>query len=427
VAGLMTGFRDLHRTVRLRLGVGFCQRFLDIMLVPLMVIHFSGLYGPALAGLMTLGTAAVAIGGNLAGGYLADVHGRRPVLLLGELGGALCFAGLALVNSPLGGPGLLTYLLYLGASGCAAIALPAGEAMIVDVSTPENRTTVYTLKYWSINVAFMFGSLTGGFLYTGFFFHLLLAGALIYLGIFLVTLLAITETAPAAAGGGASKGVAAMLAGYVAVARDRVFLRLVLAALLVRAIEVQISTYIAVRLGGHFTPQRLLDIGPWHLTVDGVNTLGILRAVNTFLVVFAGLFAARLFRRLGDERRLVAGITVFTAGYAVWAVSGNVWVLIAAAVVVTAGELMNAPVKQALLAELVPAPDRTKYMAAYGLAIKLGLVAGSACVSLGSVLPPWGMAALYVAFGACAIQLYRSLFRVLNRAAAAGTPARVPA
>ncbi|WP_199565717.1 MFS transporter [Spongiactinospora rosea] len=410
MAGLM-GYRELHRTVKLRLGVGFCQRFLDIMLVPLMVIHFSGLYGAALAGLMTLGTAVVAIGGTLAGGHLADVHGRRPVLLLGELGGVLCFAGLALVNSPLGGgSGVLTYLLYLGASGCAAIALPAGEAMIVDVSTPENRTTVYTLKYWSINVAFMFGSLTGGFLYTGFFFQLLLAGALVYLGIFLVTLLAIRESAP----GGTAGGLAAMLAGYVSVVRDRIFLRLVVAALLVRAIEVQISTYIAVRLSADFTPQRLLDIGPWHLTVDGVNTLGILRAVNTFLVVCLGLFAGRLFGRLSEQRRLTAGIAVFTAGYAVWAVSGDVWVLIGAAVVVTVGELMNAPVKQTLLANLVPASDRTKYMAAYGLAIRLGLVIGSACVSLGSVVPPSGMAGLYVVFGATAIWLYRSLFRNLG-------------
>ncbi|MDF5753550.1 MFS transporter [Spongiactinospora sp. TRM90649] len=409
MAGLM-GYRELHRTVKLRLGVGFCQRFMDIMLVPLMVIHFSGLYGPALAGLMTLGTAVVAIGGTLAGGHLADVHGRRPILLLGELGGVLCFAGLALVNSPLGGSGVLTYVLYLGAAGCAAIALPAGEAMIADVSTPENRTTVYTLKYWSINVAFMLGSLTGGFLYTGFFFHLLLAGVAVNLGIFLVTWLAVGETAPS----GTAGGLGAMLTGYVSVARDQIFLRLVLAALLVRAIEVQISTYIAVRLSSDFTPQPLLDAGPWHLTVDGVNTLGILRAVNTALVVCLGLFAARLFGRLTEERRLVVGIALFTAGYVVWAVSGDVWVLIGAAVVVTVGELMNAPVKQTLLANLVPASDRTKYMAAYGLAIRLGLVVGSVCVSLGSVLPSWGMAALYVVFGATAVQLYRSLFRELR-------------
>ena len=42
-------YSGLHRNVKLRIGVGFFQRFLDIMLVPLMVIHYSRLYGAAAA------------------------------------------------------------------------------------------------------------------------------------------------------------------------------------------------------------------------------------------------------------------------------------------------------------------------------------------------------------------------------------------
>lgn len=68
------------------------------------------------------------------------------------------------------------------------------------------------------------------------------------------------------------------LQGYLAVARDRVFLRLVLAALLVWSVEVQISSYLAVRLGSDFPEQRLLSLGSWQVTVDGINVLGILRA-----------------------------------------------------------------------------------------------------------------------------------------------------
>ncbi|MFE9255790.1 MFS transporter [Streptomyces sp. NPDC006879] len=412
-------FRDLHPNLRLRIGVGFVQRFFDIMLVPLMVIHFAGLYGAATAGVMTLCAALATISCNLVGGHLSDTYGRRPVLLAGEVGSALSYVGLALVASPLvGGNGIAMYALYLCAGCFAGIALPANEAMIVDVSTPASRTAVYTINYWSINLAFMLGSLVGGFLYGGYFFQLLTAAALGTGLIFLVTWFGITETAPPGTVE-SPRGVKSALTGYLSVVRDRVFLRLAVAALLIRSIEVQISSSIAVRLGNDFTPQRLLHIGSWEFTVDGVNMLGIMRAVNTLLVVCCALWVGKLFGKLDERRRLTYGIVVFTAGYLVWTVSGDAWTLIVATFVVTAGELMNAPVKQTLLANLVPSESRTKYMAAYGLQVRFGLLVGSLCVTLGSFVGVWTMAALFGAFGVAAIVLYRSLFRAVDARAAA--------
>ncbi|MEU3609664.1 MFS transporter [Streptomyces sp. NPDC035033] len=413
-------FRELHRNLKLRIGVGFFQRFFDIMLVPLMVIHFSRLYGPATAGLMTLVVAVATVGCNLVGGHLSDVYGRRRVLMAGEIGVFLSYVGLALVNSPLLHSGPATYALYLSAACMAGLALPANEAMIVDVSTPESRTAVYTINYWVINVAFMLGSLVGGFFYEGYFFQLLTAAAIATGGIFLVTFLALSETAPPEAARN-PRGVRPALRGYLTVARDRVFLRLVLAALLVWSVEVQISSYLAVRLGSDF-PEQQLALGFWQVTVDGVNVLGILRAVNTLLVVICGLWVGKLLGRLDERLRLVAGVVIFTAGYMAWALGDNAWLMITAAVVVTLGELMNQPVNQTLVAALVPADARTKYMAAYGLHVRLGYMVGSLSVILGSVVDSWVMALLYAAFGAAAILLYLQLFRIQDARAAAGQP-----
>ncbi|MER5641335.1 MFS transporter [Kitasatospora sp. NPDC002227] len=404
-------FRELHPNLRLRIGVGFFQRFFDIMLVPLMVIHFSRLYGAATAGLMTLVVALATVACNLVGGHLSDVYGRRRVLMAGEAGAFLSFVGLAVVNSPLTHSGPATYLLYLTATCSAGVALPANEAMIVDVSTPESRTTVYTVNYWVVNLAFMFGSLVGGILYDGYFFQLLLAASCSTLGIFLVTLLALSETAPPEAAAN-PRGVRSALVGYVSVARDRVFLRLILAALLVWCVEVQISSSIAVRLGSDFPAQRLISLGSWTVDVDGVNVLGILRAVNTLLIVACALWVGRLLSRYDNQLRMVVGISVFTLGYLVWAVSSSAWALILATFVVTFGEIAALPVNQALLADLVPAEARTKYMAAYGLHVRLGYLVGSLSVILSSVASRWVMAALFAAFGAGSIHLYRHLFRL---------------
>ncbi|WP_441246980.1 MFS transporter [Kitasatospora sp. McL0602] len=417
-------FRELHRNLKLRIAVGFFQRFFDIMLVPLMVIHFSHLYGAATAGLMTLVVALATVSCNLVGGHLSDVYGRRRVLMCGEVGACLSFAGLALVNSPLLHSGPATYLLYLTATCSAGIAMPANEAMIIDVSTPESRATVYTINYWVVNLAFMLGSLVGGFFYGGYFFQLLAGAAVSTLGIFLVTWTALSETRPAEAAEN-PRGVRSALLGYVSVARDLLFLRLVLAALLVWSIEVQISSYLAVRLSSDFPVQQLLSFGSWSMTVDGVKVLGILRAVNTLLIVLFALWVGKLLSRWSEQARMVVGIALFTLGYAVWALSSNAWVLIAAAVVVTLGEITALPVNQALLANLVPAEARTKYMAAYGLHVRLGYMVGSLSVILGSVAPAWAMALLYALFGAGAIHLYRHLFKVQEARAVTAEPAGV--
>ncbi|MCB5165694.1 MFS transporter [Streptomyces bambusae] len=411
-------FRELHPNIRLRIGVGFVQRLLAVMLTPLLVVHLAKLYGAATAGVLTVIVAFAAIGSNFLGGHLADVYGRRPLLVLGELGATATFILLAAANSPWWESGPVTFVLFLLNTCLANIATPAADAMMVDVSTPENRPLVYTINYWSINLAFTFGALAGGFLYGEYFFGLLAGAAVLSAATTFVFWRWVSETAPEGAREAAA-GVPAMLRGYLSVAKDMVFVRLLTVAVLTRAIEVQIGYYIAVRLADEFPVQEIVSFGSWAPKVDGVEMLGVLRAVNTALVVGLALFAGRLFGKLSDRTRLYAGIGAFTAGYMVWAVSNSAWPLIVAAVVLTIGELANVPIKQAILADLVPAAARTKYMAAYGLNARIGLVIGSVSVVVGAVLPAAGMAVIYGLWGLGAVLMYRSLLRVREERQAA--------
>ncbi|MEV7724410.1 MFS transporter [Streptomyces sp. NPDC087917] len=414
--------RELHPNIRLRLGVGFVQRLLGIMLMPLMVIHLAALYGAATAGVLTLVVAVCGIAANFLGGHLADVHGRKPPMVVGEIGATLTFALLALANSPWWQSGAATFVLFLLNTCLASAATPAADAMMIDVSSPENRTLVYTINYWSINMAFTAGALIGGFFYGDHFALLLTAAAVLSALTALVTWRWIAESAPESAKERAA-GVPAMVRGYLAVARDGVFLRLMVAATLTRAVEVQIGYYIAVRLADEFPEQALTGLERWFPAVDGVGMLGILRAVNTALVVALALFAGSLFHRLSQRVRLHAGLAVFTAGYMVLAVSNSGWILIAAAVLMTLGEIANVPVKQAILADLVDPAARTKYLAAYGLNARVGLLVGSLCVTVGAFLPPVGMSLLFGAFGLGAILVYRSLLPLCEtRRAAAEEP-----
>ncbi|MFK0216435.1 MFS transporter [Streptomyces sp. NPDC090298] len=398
---------SLHPNIRLRIAVGFVQRLLSVMLMPLLVIHLAHLYGPAVAGVLTVCVAAAGIASNFLGGHFADVYGRRPVMVAGELGATLTFGLLALANSPWWTSGAATFVLFLLNTCCSQLATPAADAMMVDVSTPENRPLVYTINYWSINLAFTAGALIGGFLYDGHFLLLLTGAAALCLLTTAVMWRWISETAPN--GRPAATGPAAMLRGYLAVARDRVFLRQLVAAALIAAVEMQIGYYIAVRLAREFPEQTLLAVGDWTVDVDGVAILGVLRAVNAALVVALILVAKTLLARVSERTRLFGGITVFTLGYMVWAVSDVGWILIAAAVLLTFGEIASVPVRQALLADLIDAEARTKYMAAYALNARIGLLVAALCVTLGAFVPSLAMGLLYGTAGLAAILLYRSL------------------
>ncbi|MEU6740110.1 MFS transporter [Streptosporangium sandarakinum] len=428
--------KGIHPNIKLRIGIGFVQRLLDMMLIPLMVIHFSGLYGAATAGLMTVVAAGVAIACTFLGGYLSDVRGRRRTMLVSEVGCFVAAVCLALANSPWWQSGIATYVFYLVNTALISVVRPASDAMIIDVSTPETRPRIYAVNYWATNVAFVVGSLLAGFLYGGHFFLILAAAAVLSGGVAVVTWRWISETRPATGttagtgaetatgtttgatagtAGGAGTGRAGwllpLLRGYAAVLRDRVFARFFLSILLFTCIQVQLANYIGVRLSQEFPPQRLFDVGPWALDVDGVNMFGILRAISTFVVVCLALSATTIFRRLTDGQRIGGGTIVVTAGYMVLAVSNDPGVLITATVVFALGEIMTSPTRQALLADVVHPDARSMYMAVYQLQFRLAAVAGSLCVTLGTFVPPAAMSALYGVFGAASCLLILSVLR----------------
>ena len=409
----------LHPSLRVRIGVGFVNRLVDSMITSFMAVHLALAWGVVAAGVLLIVVVALGVVGMLVGGHVADLHGRRRTLLVAETGAAVTFGVMALADSPVLASALLVYLAYVVNKFAASVALPANDAMIVDLTSPETRKGVYTINFWATNLALAIGALVGAALYSRFAVVLAVAAGAT-LAVLATTYFLIAETKPDTdVVRDRPQGVLAVLRefgeGYRLVLRDRTFLRLMVAGTLTLAIEFQLVNHIAVRLATDFPAQQLLS---WAPAVDGVGMIGLLRAENTILVVVLALFSAVLFRGVSDRTGLYLGTALFAGGYAVMAVSTSGWVLMAAGLVFTVGELMSVPVKQALLANLVPDHSRTRYMAVYNLNIRVaqGLAAG--CVTLGAVLPAWGMAALYLVLGAVIVRQYR--FVLAGRPVAVG-------
>ncbi|MGC7096619.1 MFS transporter [Amycolatopsis lurida] len=416
-------FEGMNRNIKIRIGVGFVQRFLDVMLIPLMVIYFSQLYGAATAGVLTMIAAAVAIGCTFLGGHLSDVRGRRSTLLVGEVGSLVAFAGMALANS-VWESGLAVYLFYLANTGLIAIVRPASDAMVIDASEPEIRKAVYAVIYWSTNVAFVIGALVGAFLYSSLN-ELLWAAAAATAVVAVVTWFWVSETKPEGSGEAHQQRnwLVSMLRGYVDVLSDRVFAKLFWGILLFTCVQVQLSSYVAVRLAEEFTPQRLFDLGFWQLDVDGVNMFGILRSISCFLVVCLALYARKALARTSDGKQQTAGTLMFTAGYMTVAVSNDPWLLIAAAAVFALGEIVCSPSRQALLADVVHPGARSKYMAVYQLQFRIALVVGPLFITLGTQVSSVVISLLYAVFGIASLILVQLTIRDRDAGRAAGVEA----
>jgi DHA1 family multidrug resistance protein B-like MFS transporter len=419
----MKKFMALHRNVRVRIGLAFVHKLIDAMILTFIAIYLAAHVGIATTGALILLFAAFAVFGMLLGGHLSEKWGRRPVLIVGDVIGTAFLVLMTVAYFADWGP-LAVYFSYAIVKFGTNMALPANDSTIIDVTPPEDRKYVYTVNYWVINLALGGGALLGGFLYGSHFGAVILGGAIGMGFALLVTVLLVAETKPQSAAAAAPaklRGLAQFVEGYKVVLVDSTFRRLIIVATLVLTLEGQLSTAIGIRLSNDFGVQHVFPFGDVH----GVQMLGVLKAVNTILVVLLALKVNSLLRRLPDRTRIYVGIPLYVGGFAVLAVTNTAWVLLAAVVVLTIGELMNTPVQQALLADLAPEDGRPRYMAAYYLHIRFGQVVNSLLISLSAVLSAHGMAGIYLLFGVVILMQYRVILARRPAHAGAQTPVSV--
>jgi DHA1 family multidrug resistance protein B-like MFS transporter len=198
---------------------------------------------------------------------------------------------------------------------------------------------------------------------------------------------------------------------YLTPLRDRSFLRVALAMTVILGLEMQRANGF---IGVHIADQRrqtLISAGHVHVSVTGVELLGVVQATNTVAIVIAAMFVERVLRTMRDTWRINVGIGVFAGCCVVLATAGAAWVLIAAVLLLTAGELMHIPAMQAVLARVVPDDARAGYMAVFNLNERGGAMIAALSLTVAPVLGTAGLCLMYGLLGAAAIYLYAPLVR----------------
>lgn len=134
------------------------------------------------------------ISGGFIGGFYSDKIGRKKLMIIADSVVGLMFVGIALVNSPWYNLPYITFGLFIITFFFSGIMGPVAQAMIIDVSSPDNRKFVFTMSYWATNLAIAFGAVIGAYLFKSYHFELFLGVAGVSFISLVITILFISES-----------------------------------------------------------------------------------------------------------------------------------------------------------------------------------------------------------------------------------------
>ncbi|KMM39122.1 MFS transporter [Alkalihalobacillus macyae] len=393
----MVLFRTLHPNIKIRIYTSFLSRIVGSAIFPFMAIYFTTRMNASIAGVLVISQVFIQFITGLYGGHLADLVGRKRLMVAGEVIKVGAFIGMLLANSPWYESALLTYVMMLLVGVSGGLVNPAAEAMLIDVSTKETRSFMYAVNYWAVNLSIMIGLSIGGWFFEDYLFELLIIlMALSILTLWMTVTFIIDTYVVTSEKSRGQYGIKPLLKSYQLVCKDLSFLAFTLGGVAILAIEFQRNNYISVRLERDIQPMIVDFINIYSFELDGIKLLSLLTVTNTLIIVLFTGIVSKWIKGKGEQPLMYAGFILFGLGYAYMAFSINLPGLFLAVVVLSIGELLYVPTRQAMLAEVVDDRRRGAYMAFNGLVFQLGKMLGGLGLIIGNVIGGVGMSVLYL-------------------------------
>ena len=340
------------------IGSGF-----TIFYAPIFIVQQVGLSATSVG--LALGSASISgVAGRLISGSYADRWGRKPVLLLSTLVGAIaCFIFASTQDFSTLVIGCLVQGLGLG------LYWPANEAIVADLTTGEERRIAYAFTRLADNIGMGVGIIAGGLLIssTGGYRWLFIIDGISFCVFFLTIIFVIAETLPQ------GKEPTKLVGGYITALRDRRLLVYVMVNIILTVyisqtqttLPLYFSNFVAQANARGFNPQVISTLFAWHLLMTVACQIPILKFLHRFsharsLMISGGFWA------LGFACITLTGTVV---SYQLWWASLGLGLFALAIVAYT-------PTASALIADLAPATLRGVYTSINSLCWAVGYAVG---------------------------------------------------
>jgi MFS family permease len=268
--------------------------------------------------------------------------------------------------------------------------------MIADILPEEKRAQGYGIFRVAFNLSVVIGPAIGGLLAARSYLALFITDAVISLITAALVIRFIPETKPESTPEEIEKGMAGSFKGYIHVLRDGVFMLFLGASILMVLTYMNMNTTLGVFLrDAHGIPEA---------------GYGWLLSLNAAMVV---LFQFPITRRIENQKPLImmaAGTLLYAIGFALYGFVSIYSLFVLAMVIITVGEMIVAPMGQALVAKFAPEEMRGRYMAVFGISWGIPFAIGPylAGLILDNYDPRWlwyiaGVIGLFAALGFLAI------------------------
>ena len=414
-------FLSLHRNIQIRVISTFLARVVGGMIFPFMTIYFADRLGAKITGLLLLVNVILGIFMNFYGGYITDTIGRKRAMVIGQVLTAVSFGFMTLANSPWMDSVWLTFLMFLINNIANGLMGPAGDAMLIDVSTPETRSFIYSINYWSINAGFVVASAIGPFLYKSHRFGLYVALTTVSVfNLFLIVKYVIETYVPIKRNEEVHI-IRDVFNKYKIVFVDKAYMFLTLAGIFVMALENQRSNYISYHVKNTFD-KFTLTFPHFHMSspfitmkkahFDGINMVGVLGIENGLIIVLLTLAIASMVSRKKQKPTLYFGIGTQAIGFAMMGFSTSFWPLLVFGFIQTVGEMFYVPVRQTYQAAMMDENARGAYSAINGLLFQVAKMIGAICITLSAYIGRVGMLVLMLSFGILSYIFYEISFKI---------------
>jgi MFS family permease len=339
------------------------------LILPFEIIYLHQARGfpTATAGLVLAAVMATAALVTLPSGALLDRFRAKPTLITGNLASALGYAGFAFVDRPW----QAFVCAAVGGAGFG-VASTANQVLTLTLVPAQQRASSIALRRVAGNFGLGSGATVAGFIvasanHLGTFQALYLFDGLTFAAFALVVLVGIPNPRVADAAPASGKRT-----GFRAVARDRLFLILIAANI------------VLVMSGGALFSNILAPFAKAHTPV-GPGEIGIVVFTNTFFIVVAQLPATRIVKRMRRSHALGMTCALFAIGLLAVLLATltsstltATVVLAGVAIVIAIGECAQFIVLGPIVADLAPPHLLGRYMSLYSLTFTVGVALGPA-------------------------------------------------
>lgn len=342
--------REFPRTFWIIVTTTFIDRLGGSMLFPFFAFYITKRFdvGMSEVGWLFLIFSITGFIGSFMGGALTDRFGRRKMIIFSLVASSLSTAAMGLVNTLQG-----FYIIGIVSGLFTDVGGPAQQALMADILPEEKRAQGFGIIRVTFNLAVVFGPIIGGLVAARSYTALFLMDAVISIISATIVYLTVPETKPALQEHEEPESFGKTLVGYGSALRDGMFVFFIFATMLSGFVYMNMNTTLGVFLRDNYG-----------IPEDGY---AYILSVNAAMVVLFQFWITRRIEKIPPMLVMAAGTALYAIGFAMYGFVGNYAMFILAMMIITIGEMLVAPVGQALVVSFAPEQMRGRYSAIFGI------------------------------------------------------------